>query len=63
MIDLKTLSLNDLKALVYDNIQAMETAKGNIKVINDEIRLRLQEKPPVEQPEENQETKAEDSAL
>lgn len=45
-VDLKTLTLEQLKALAYDQIALMETVQKNLKLINDQIAIKSQE--PVE---------------
>ena len=39
-INLKDLSLTDLKALAYDQLANLENAQINLKAINEEIRVK-----------------------
>ena len=41
-IDITQLALNDLKALVYDNLAMLEQSQNNINALNAEIRKRTQ---------------------
>jgi len=41
-IDISQLALNDLKALVYDNLAMLEQSQNNINALNAEIRNRTQ---------------------
>lgn len=40
-MNIKTLTIEQLKALAYDQIAARDNAQSNINVINNEITLRL----------------------
>lgn len=40
MIDLKQMSLSDLKALAYDQLALIEQNQNNLKIINAEIAER-----------------------
>ena len=48
-MDIKTSTINDLKALVYDSVAEIERLQGNIKAINEELSLRANA--PKEMPE------------
>jgi len=53
-MDLKTITdQNELKSLAYDQIVALETAKANLRALQDRMK-QLQEAPqkPVESPAE-----------
>lgn len=39
-VDVKTLTLDQLKALAYDEIQKLEFARQNLQIINTEIGSR-----------------------
>ena len=41
-IDISQLALNDLKALVYDNLAMLEQSQNNINTLNAEIQKRMQ---------------------
>lgn len=49
-MDLTTLSLNDLKALDWDQIRIIDQANANRQVINQEINKRMQA-PVIHEPE------------
>lgn len=46
-VDIKTLSLTELKAHVYDQMAVIEQAQQNIRLLNDRIaQLNSEEKQP-----------------
>jgi len=50
-MDLKKMSVTDLKALVYDNMAQIELCQNNMKIINAEIaeKIREEKKPKEEE--------------
>lgn len=50
-MNLKELPVSELKALVYDQMVAVENAQNNIKIINAEIVIRTKEVKPEVTPE------------
>lgn len=41
-IDLKSMSVNDLKALAYDCIAQKEEAERNLALVNQQIMIKMQ---------------------
>jgi len=42
-VNLDTMSLNDLKALAYDQIVTVEQAQANLKAVNTKIAEKIKE--------------------
>jgi len=56
-MNLKLMSINDLKALAYDQIAQLEAIKNNLSLINNEIALRTSAPEKVEEAIVKQEPK------
>lgn len=48
-MDIKTMTVEQLKALAFDQLVLLEQAQNNLKVINAEIQLRNQPELPKEE--------------
>ncbi len=62
-MDLKTQTLEQLKALAYDQMVLQEQAQRNIQVINQEIALRNTQAEPIVEPAEQVEPVKEDKKV
>ena len=56
--EVEKLALNDIKAMVYDELAKAEIAQKNIQALNQIISKKSQPQPPVKAAEPGQEVKA-----